>query len=79
MAPEIPLVNAMLLCEHVHRDTASGKHTLFAVFELSDLNGINDNSIVLVDSVVILIPEPQSALFAGLAALLVLLINRRRR
>ena len=57
-------------------ETAS---TLFAVFELSDLNGINDNSIVLVDSVVILIPEPQSALFAGLAALLVLLINRRRQ
>jgi hypothetical protein len=57
-------------------ETAS---TLFAVFELSDLNGIDDNSIVLVDSVVILIPEPRSALFAGLVALFVLLINRRRR
>ena len=30
---ETPIVNAMLLCEHVHRDSASGKHTLFAVFD----------------------------------------------
>ena len=33
MAPENPVVNAMLLCEHVHRDSMSGKHTLFAVFD----------------------------------------------
>jgi len=33
MAPEDPLVNAMLLCEHVHADTASGKHTLLGVFD----------------------------------------------
>jgi hypothetical protein len=58
--------------------TLESTSTLFAVFELSDLNGINDNSIVLVDSVVILIPEPASALFAGLAALLALLFYRRR-
>jgi hypothetical protein len=33
MAPEDPLVSAMLLCEHVHADSASGKHTLFGVFD----------------------------------------------
>ena len=33
MAPQVPIVNAMLLCEHVHQDTASGKSTLLGVFD----------------------------------------------
>ncbi len=32
-AAENPVVNAMLLCEHVHRDSLSGKHTLLGVFD----------------------------------------------
>jgi hypothetical protein len=32
MAPQVPIVNAMLLCEHVHRDS-SGKLTLLGVFD----------------------------------------------
>jgi len=33
MAPQIPIVNAMLLCEHIHRDSSSGKLTLLGVFD----------------------------------------------
>lgn len=33
MAPQVPIVNAMLLCEHVHRDSSSGKYTLLGVFD----------------------------------------------
>ncbi|MEX0326386.1 MAG: hypothetical protein AB3N33_09900 [Puniceicoccaceae bacterium] len=53
--------------------------TVFTVFELTDLNGINDNSLVLVDSVVILIPEPLAALPLGIAVLTFLLIRRKVR
>ncbi len=28
MAPEDPVVNAMLVCDHVHRDPTTGKHAL---------------------------------------------------
>ncbi|MEX0330621.1 MAG: hypothetical protein AB3N64_04285 [Puniceicoccaceae bacterium] len=53
--------------------------TLFTVFELTDLNGINDNSLVLVDSVVVVIPEPLAAVPFGLAVLAFLLIRRKVR
>ena len=33
MAPQAPIVNAMLLCEHVHQDRASGKSSLLGVFD----------------------------------------------
>lgn len=51
--------------------------TVFAVFDLADLNGLNDNSIVLVDRVTI-VPEPVSALFLGLSTGLFILFFRRR-
>jgi hypothetical protein len=33
MPPEDPIVHAMLLCDHVYYDPASGKHTLIGVFD----------------------------------------------
>lgn len=33
MSPEDPVVNAMLLCDHVHRDPTTGKHTLLGVLD----------------------------------------------
>lgn len=31
MSPEDPIVHAMLLCDHVHYDEVSGKHTILGV------------------------------------------------
>ena len=53
--------------------------TLFTVFELTNLNGINDNSLVLVDSVVIVIPEPVTALICGLVAMVFIQVRRKGR
>lgn len=33
MPPEDPIVHAMLLCDHVYYDEASGRHTLLGVFD----------------------------------------------
>lgn len=33
MPSEFPLVNAMLLCDHVHVDPSTGRHTLLGVFD----------------------------------------------
>jgi hypothetical protein len=33
MPPEDPVVNAMLMCDHVHRDRSTGKYTLLGLFD----------------------------------------------
>ncbi len=33
MAPQDPVVNAMLMCDHVHRDRSTGKYTLLGLFD----------------------------------------------
>ena len=52
--------------------------TVFAVFDLADLNGVNDNSLVLLDRVAI-VPEPAAALLFGFVAALVGIFARRKR
>lgn len=34
MSPEDPILHAMLLCDHVHYDEVSGKHTLLGVSDV---------------------------------------------
>jgi len=52
--------------------------TVFAVFELVDLNGGLDNSVVLVDNVYITVPEVSGAgVLAGLAACVFIFLRRK--
>lgn len=51
--------------------------TVFAVFDLVDLNGINDDSLVLIDNVT-LIPEPRHAALVAAGVVLVMMVLYRR-
>lgn len=58
--------------------TLSEPLTVFAVFDFVDLNGLNNDSLVLVDNVT-LIPEPRHSVLAAAGVVLVLIVLYRRR